>query len=215
MVAFGAVKKGRTRWPTRLALLLFVLVVSWLISWPLANWLRVVVPLHQADAIVIFSGSAGYVERSRYAAGLYEKGVAPLIILTNDHTRGGWSNEEERNPFFVERAVAELRAAGVDQSSIRVLNDPVFSTYDEAIVLRNYASAHQNSKLLFVTSPYHSRRALWTVRRVFGGMDTQIGIETPNPGLQSPKPWQWLFLRSGWRQVALEYLKLFYYRLRY
>jgi uncharacterized SAM-binding protein YcdF (DUF218 family) len=191
------------------------LVAAWLISLPLAYGLRVNEPLSKADAIVIFSGSAGYVERCRYAAWLFGRGVAPLIILTNDHTQGGWSNEQERNPLFVELAVAELRAAGVERDKILVLQDPVFSTFDDANVVRNYAEAHGTGKLLFVTSPYHSRRALWTVRRVFGGMNTHIGIETPDPGIQSPQPWQWLLSPSGWRQVALEYPKLFYYRLRY
>ena len=212
MVSIGALKKRKTRWAVRFWL---VLVSAWLISLPLAYWLRVSFPLQQADAIVIFSGSSGYVERCRYAAWLYGRGVAPLIILTNDHTQGGWSNEQERNPLFVELAVAELRAAGVEPNKILVLNDPVFSTHDDAKVLRTYAAAHGTGKLLFVTSPYHSRRALWTVRRVFSGMNTEIGIETPDPGLQSPQPWQWLLSPSGWCQVALEYPKLFYYHLRY
>ena len=212
MVSVGASKNRKTRWVVRFWV---GLVAAWLISLPLAYGLRVNEPLSKADAIVIFSGSAGYVERCRYAAWLYGRGVAPLIILTNDHTQGGWSNEQERNPLFVELAVAELRTAGVERDKILVLQDPVFSTFDDANVVRNYAEAHGTGKLLFVTSPYHSRRALWTVRRVFGGMNTQIGIETPDPGFQSPQPWQWLLSPSGWRQVALEYPKLFYYLLRY
>ena len=50
-----------------------------------------------------------YVERTRLAAESFVRGRAPVVLLTNDGQRGGWSKEEERNPLFVERAESVRR----------------------------------------------------------------------------------------------------------
>jgi uncharacterized SAM-binding protein YcdF (DUF218 family) len=66
-----------------------------------------------------------------------------------------------------------------------------------------------------VTSPYHSRRSLWTLRRVFKESGIEVGVKAVVPGQQSPLPvWWWLSPR-GWSMVAGEYLKLIYYRIKY
>ena len=39
-----------------------------------------------------------------------------------------------------------------------------------------------------VTSPYHSRRALWVFRRVLEPAGVEVGIDSPPPGEQSPQP---------------------------
>jgi hypothetical protein len=66
-----------------------------------------------------------------------------------------------------------------------------------------------------VTSAYHSRRALWTVRRVLSGSRIEVGIDPAEPGLETPRPGVRTFTLRGWRDVPEEYLKLIYYRVRY
>jgi uncharacterized SAM-binding protein YcdF (DUF218 family) len=66
-----------------------------------------------------------------------------------------------------------------------------------------------------VTSAYHSRRALWTMRRVFQNSGVEIGIQTPPTGWQSPEPATWWWYSSGWHSVAEEYPKIVYYWLWY
>jgi uncharacterized SAM-binding protein YcdF (DUF218 family) len=203
----------------RLAL---VVIVSLVVAWPLCAWvvarsLVVRDEMARADAIMVLSGASEYVERTRHAAELFRRGVAPKIILTNDNLRGGWNSEQQRNPFFVERAAEELRRAGVPPAQIEALPEPVASTYDEAVRLRAYAAEHRLRSVLVVTSAYHSRRARWTMQRVFRESGVRVGIAPVTAGetAETPAALNWWLSRRGWRSVAPEYPKLVYYWLRY
>jgi len=194
-----------------------LLVLLWPFgAWTAARALVVHAELAQADALVVLAGSSAYVERTRLAAELYRAGRAPVILLTNDNEPSGWSDAEQRNPLFVERAVAELTAAGVPRAQIEILSPPVASTYDEARALRDYAARQKLRSLLVVTSAYHSRRALWTLRRVFAGSNVELGLEPVAPGTrETPAPALWWLSLRGWSSVAGEYVKLLYYHARY
>jgi len=208
-----ATGKSRAR---RLARACVALVVLWpLVAWGVARALVVRDEWPRADVIVVLSGASEYVERTRYAAELWRRGVAPKIVLTNDNLRGGWNSEQQRNPYFIEREAEELRRAGVPGAQIEALPEPVASTYDEAVRLRAYASEQGIGSVLVVTSAYHSRRALWTMRRVFGGTSVRVGVAPVATGAQTPTPLTWWLSARGWRSVAPEYPKLVYYRLRY
>lgn len=191
-------------------------LVAWaLLAWGAARALVVRAELAQADAIVVLSGASVYAERARYAAELYGARRAPRIILTNDNQRGGWSNARQQNPFFFERAGEELQRAGVPAAQIEVLPQPVTNTYDESMLLRDYAAAHGLRSLIFVTSASHSRRALWTLQRVFQGSGVAVGLSPVAPGQQTPAPALWWLHVQGWRLVAGEYAKLLYYWFKY
>jgi uncharacterized SAM-binding protein YcdF (DUF218 family) len=205
----------RTRRGRILMAAVVILFVWCLVAWIAARALIVRMPLERADAIVVLSGSAAYVERTRWAAHLYSVGRAPVIILTNDNQMGGWSEAQQRNPLFSERARDELLAAGVPASRIEIAPGAITNTYDECVSLREHAERRGQRSLLIVTSAYHSRRALWTLEQVFRGSGISLGMETVMPGEQMPSPGVWWFSRSGWRGVALEYPKLVYYWLKY
>lgn len=196
-------------------IVVFALAVWWLIAWGLARSLIVHVELHPADALAVLAGSDAYLERTQLAAQLFFQGRAPRIVLTDDNLMGGWVSEEQRNPLFVERAIGELRRAGVPSDRIEVLSPPVSSTYEEAVLLQSYAATQKLHSLMVVTSAYHSRRALWTLRRVFENGDVEIGLAVVAPGYQSPRPATWWMRPRGWRIVALEYPKIVYYWLQY
>jgi uncharacterized SAM-binding protein YcdF (DUF218 family) len=199
-------------------ILLFVLagLVAWsLVAWIAARALIVSAEVPNADALVVLAGSSGYLERTHLAAKLFHQDRAPEIILTNDTEQGGWSNELQRNPFFIELAATELTRAGVPESKIERLEKAVSSTHDEALLLRDYAAQRGLRSILIVTSAYHSRRALWTFRRVFAGSGVEIGLSVVAPGEQSPSPATWWLQPRGWNLVAGEYVKLIYYRLAY
>jgi uncharacterized SAM-binding protein YcdF (DUF218 family) len=196
------------------------LVVAWpLVAWVAARALVVHDELPQADCIVVLSGASEYVERTRHAAELWRRGVAPKIVLTNDNLRGGWNSAQQRNLFFIEREAEELRRAGVPAAQIEALPEPVASTYDEAVRLRAYASEQRIGSVLIVTSAYHSRRALWTMRRVFRESGVRVGVSPVaadgSNAAQTPTPLAWWLSARGWRSVAPEYPKIVYYWLRY
>lgn len=191
-------------------------LAAWsLVAWGAARWLAVADALPRADAVVVLGGAAAYVERTREAARLYGEGRAPVVVLTNDGLRGGWSQEQQRNPFFHERAGDELRRAGVAADRIELVPGLVTGTHDEAVAVRAYAAARGWRSLLVVTSRYHSRRARWTFRRVFAGSDTAVGLAPAAPGEGTPPAFAWWLSPRGWRLVAGEYLKLIYYRWQY
>jgi uncharacterized SAM-binding protein YcdF (DUF218 family) len=195
------------------------LAAAALLLWPFAAWgaargLVVRAEVGRADALVVLSGSAAYSQRAAEAATLYKEGRAPLVLLTDDGVLGGWSEAEQRNPRFVELAAAELTRGGVPAESVKVLGARPTSTYDEAEAVRAYAAGRGLRSLVVVTSAYHSRRALWTWRRVFRGGGVEVGLE-PAEGARTPGAWSWWLSAGGWRQVGGEYAKMLYYVVRY
>ena len=184
-------------------------VAAWVVFAGLAPRLLVVsAPLASADAIVVMSGSSAYRERTKKAAELYHEGRAPLVVLTDDHTQGGWSSAQQRNPFFFERAIDELINAGVPEERIRIAQGNPTGTWEEALVIKQYAANQGLRSVLIVTSSYHSRRALRTIRQVFAGTETTVGLEpAPAPSLSA----FWWLRPDGWRTIGGEYVKLIYY----
>ncbi|HEX2271768.1 MAG TPA: YdcF family protein [Pyrinomonadaceae bacterium] len=197
---------------TRILKIFVLLVVVWVIVAALAPRALVVnEPLASADAIVVLSGSSAYVERTRKAAQLYREGRAPLVLLTNDQTRGGWSSALQRNPYFVERATDELINAGVPAEKIKIVPGLADNTRDEALIVKEYTVNEGFQSVLVVTSSYHSRRALRTLQQAFAGTRTTIGLE---PATAPPPPFWWL-RPEGWRTVGIEFVKLVYYWFKY
>jgi uncharacterized SAM-binding protein YcdF (DUF218 family) len=200
----------------RIIITVLIFLAAWSgLAWVAAKALIVQADLPQADALVVLSGSSNYMERTRAAAELFTAGRAPKIILTNDNEQGGWSSAEQRNPLFEELEFAELVRAGVPAEKIERLTGIVTSTYDEALQVRAIASAQGLRSIIVVTSAYHSRRALWTWRRVFQESGIAIGLSAAPTGEQSPNPFSWWWHPRGWSMVAGEYPKLIYYWLQY
>lgn len=199
----------------RIFKVLLLLLVAWFVAWIAARALIVDADIPKADAIVVLSGSSTYVERTHKAAELYNQGRAPLVILTDDNTRGGWSSAQQRNPYFVERAHEELVKQGVPPAQIRVAPGLASGTSEEAVVIKDYAVAQGLHSLLVVTSAYHSRRALRTLRKTFAATGTTVGIVTAPTGWQTPAPAFWWLHLEGWRSVAGEWVKLIYYFVKF
>jgi uncharacterized SAM-binding protein YcdF (DUF218 family) len=186
----------------------------WFVAWGSARLLIVSAPLEHADVIVVLSGSSTFVERTQLAAQLYAAGRAEKIVLTNDNRQGGWVSAEQRNPYFYERARWELQRQGIPAARIEVIGPPVNGTRDEALALRKYAAANGVNSVLLVTSAYHSRRALWTFRRLLSGTGVTLGMSPTTPGRQTPRPLTWWLHLRGWQMVPTEYVKLAYYWAR-
>ncbi len=196
----------------RILKILLLVVVAWVVMAALAPRALVVnAPLASADAIVIMSGSSAYRERTQKAAQLYHEGRAPLVLLTDDHTRGGWSSAQQRNPFFVERATDELISAGIPRDRIIVVPGLAESTRDEALLLKDYVVTQNLQSILVVTSSYHSRRALRTLNQAFAGTGKTVGLEPVPSSLEA----FWWLRPAGWRTIGIEYVKMVYYWFKY
>jgi uncharacterized SAM-binding protein YcdF (DUF218 family) len=190
-----------------------VLAVWVILAWVAGRALIVKAEIGSADALVVLSGSSSYLERTQKAAELFRQGRAPVVLLTNDHTRGGWSQPLQTNPYFVDRATEELIKQGVPAERIRIVPGVAESTRSEALIVKDYAAAHGFRSVLIITSAFHSRRALRTFRTSFAGTGIIVGLD-PSSGLRTSAALWWLS-PSGWRDVAGEYIKLVYYWSKY
>lgn len=204
----------------RLRRTILKIVSCGILIWPFAAWagakaLIKEAPLETADAILVLGGSATYKERTHEATRLLFEGRSRRILITNDNMRGPWSSAEQRNLFFYERSLEELKNAGVPAQNIDVVLKPVTGTYEEAEVIRDYAQQQGLHSILIVTSAYHSRRALWVFSRVFRDTGIRIGLISARPGMESPPPATWWLSVRGWKSVPTEYVKMIYYVINY
>ena len=176
----------------KIAIIFATLAILWIGLAPsLASRLVVERKLERADANLVLSGSAAYKERTKKAAELYKQGVAPRIIITNDGERAGWSTIDQRNPPYVELEQRELLANGIFPDAITVLRGEVTGTDMEAKALAKEADERPLSSVVLVTSPYHTRRALWTFEMFLEGKAVAIGIENAEHDDRYPKPTTW------------------------
>lgn len=160
----------------------------------------------KADALVLMAGSASL--RLPAVVQLYEKGVAPKILLANDGNKGAWSSKYKTNLYLVEWAREYLLKKNVPEEAIELLNFSERGSYYDALNTRAYVSANNNTNtLLVITSDYHTRRTLWTFNRVFADLDIQIGVY-PIPIIRD---YHILHLKT----LTVEFLKLLYYLIRY
>ncbi|HEX8287343.1 MAG TPA: YdcF family protein [Pyrinomonadaceae bacterium] len=202
----------------KVLIICLALFLGWIFIAPfLAESLIVEKPLEKADAILVLGGSSVYVERTQKAAEIYKTGVAPVIFLTDDGERTGWSKIEKRNVPYVEMAQRSLISQGVAPDAIVVLQPQVTGTIYEARVLAQKAKAENLQSVLLVTSAYHTRRTLWTFERLFAenNVKTELGIVAPATGEQTPPPFIWWLSPRGWGLVAGEYVKFLVYWVYY
>jgi uncharacterized SAM-binding protein YcdF (DUF218 family) len=163
-------------------------------------------PLDRPDAIISLASHEW--ERLPRAAELARSTPSAAVWLTVPVrvTRHNCENCGER--------VARLANAGVDPSRVVLLPDRVMNTHDEAKAAVAFARLHPVDRLVVVTSPFHTRRALATFTRAFeaAGLHTEVGMVTP-VGQANPSHW-WL-RRSDRQYVAYEWAAIVYYGARY
>lgn len=194
------------------------LILAWLVIAPLlAHLLIIEKPIGKADAIWVLGGSGTYLERTQLTAELYKEGISQKIYLVNDGEFGGWNRAEQRNLPFYEISQRELIAQGVAKDDIEILPENVTGTNYEADLFAKIAKEKGIKSILLVTSAYHSRRALWTFQESIqkNNLSIEIGIESPQVGIQTPPKFSWWLSRKGWMMVGGEYLKFVYYWLNY
>jgi uncharacterized SAM-binding protein YcdF (DUF218 family) len=200
----------------RVLIVLVILMVSWVFLAPfLANRLIVEKPLKKADVILVLSGSKVFKERATKAAAEYKKSVADKVLLTDDGGYAGWSQEEQKNPKFVDLAKRELIAQGVAAEDIEILKPEVTGTIYEAQNLAKAIKENDWRSALIVTSPYHTRRSLDTFTKIINDQNFTVGIVSTPFGNQTPLARTWWLSGHGWDLVGGEYVKSLYYWVYY
>ena len=109
------------------------------------------------------------------------------------------------------RRVLELE--GVPPSAIRVAPGIVDSTWGEAQAVAGLLPPGQPAKVVIVTSPEHTRRALWAFRKVFAG--TAVDVRVASAEHLHFDETNWWRRDEGVLAYLHEVMKLPYYWARY
>jgi uncharacterized SAM-binding protein YcdF (DUF218 family) len=155
-------KETAQRWFRRIlltgGLLALVYVLSPLLLNAAARQLIREDVLPKADAIVALGGDA-LCMRERHAAELYHRGLGRKIIIAGLPFAWGGNTGDAKRRYLICRGVAD--------ADILVL--PVATnTRQEANTLHQMMRQNQWHSMIVVTSPFHSRRALFTMERGAG-----------------------------------------------
>ncbi|HBG19753.1 MAG TPA: hypothetical protein DDY32_10910 [Desulfobulbaceae bacterium] len=195
----------------RLLWLLLTIVISLTIiktSIPLLeNFLVVKKELPHAEALVVMAGSM--TERLPVAARLFQDGVAPRILLTNDGNLGAWSAEKNRNLYSIEWAESDLTNMQVpDQAIVKLTYSASGSIYD-ALNSRKEILEKGIQSIIIVTSDYHTRRSLWTFERILRDHPVAIGTYPVTSALSKSSDFE------KFPELCREMIKYLYYTLSY
>lgn len=203
----GFYRRQRNRWVRTLSLLaaVYLLVFHTPFVWLLGDQLAVRHEPRVADAIVVFSGNgeAGYINQSYQrravdAIRYFKAGYAPLIILSSG-----------KNQTFpeVEMIRSLLIDKGIPEQAIQILETFPHSTFENVVLVKGILTERSAKSILLITSPYHSRRALWVWRRVMPELLVLAPavVDTPK---RSP---QWEASVDQMKVIGYEYLAIAYY----
>jgi uncharacterized SAM-binding protein YcdF (DUF218 family) len=169
-------------------------------------------PLRKADAIVVLSGAP--VERWLEAADLYHEGFAPRLVLSPGRTDYAARLARDRGIHLMTEAEIVRDALGqlrVPQDAVIVMPGSMDNTADEAHASRVLAEQNGWTRLIVVTSKYHSRRTRFAFRREF--RDTRMAIIVRPSRYDEANPARWWRSRNDIRSVVYESEKLLLYRL--
>ncbi len=187
-------------------LLLSLLLVA--IAW-LPRLLAVPPSADPADLLFVFPGEVP--QRARCAARRYRAGVAPLLLFSGGSVRPELAavgrplaDAEVNRLISVQHGVPPAAACAIPSGT---------STWEDAGVLRAWLRSHPARRVLAVTSPSHSRRALWTLRVALADTGVDVGITYCRPP-DGPLSGWWLRERALVR-IFDEGVKLALYGLRY
>ena len=165
----------------------------------------------QADAIVILGG--GGPDRAREAADLFNDGLAPRVVITREEAPDNYRELAELGIALVlphENYLRVLNGFGVTDADIVRIEDTSSESMDELRGVRQFALDRGWSRLIVVTSNYHSRRALLITDYVFDA-EWQIAVVGSRYSEFRPNGW-WREVRHV-RTFLIEFQKLLAYEL--
>jgi uncharacterized SAM-binding protein YcdF (DUF218 family) len=158
--------------------------------------------LQTSDVIIVLAGNSPF--RARHAEALYQAGLAPSVILSN----------EPLSSHGVQTTWLELRQYGlvhlaIPDEAIVPIAEISDSTYEEATRSRAIMQARGWRSAILVTDPFHMRRAVLTFRQAFDEAGFHVAASPADEGKYGVDNW-WTD-RNATVRVVQEYLKLGYY----
>jgi uncharacterized SAM-binding protein YcdF (DUF218 family) len=196
------------RW---LGLLLVLTILGSLLLLPFAGrLLSHEDPIEHADVILALAGAR--VERWLEAVDLYKEGWAPRLVLSPGPAEPIENQLRARGvdyPRDGDLARDAAIALGVPPDAVMVLPGPVDNTAQEAAVFKRIVAPSRITRVIVVTSPYHTRRTGYAFRRVFA--DTPVRVIVRGTRYSPSQPRRWWRQRGDVRYVMSELPKLLAY----
>jgi uncharacterized SAM-binding protein YcdF (DUF218 family) len=169
-------------------------------------------PLERSDVIFVLAGAR--VERWLEAVDLYRAGWAPRILLSAGRVEIAELQLRERGIRFP--AEAELiRDAMVQMEvpadAITIIPDALDNTAHEAAASHGVLRANGWTRLIVVTSKYHTRRTMFAFHRELKGTPVRAIVRWTRYDESTPE--RWWAQRGDARFVVMETQRLLLYRL--
>ena len=196
---------ARGRAPVYAGLVVVGLVLTWMAvrAGPVLV-MRVLV----ANPEAIISLASHEWERLPTTARLATKCPSAVVLLTEP------PEVSEFNCHDCAHRLHRLSLLGVAEGRVQFLTLTGPGTHGEAVAARDYARHGGLRRLLIVTSPYHTRRALAVFRKVFEGTEVEIGVE-PALTHSVARPERWWLGGYDRSYVAYEWAAVVYYGWKY
>jgi uncharacterized SAM-binding protein YcdF (DUF218 family) len=169
-------------------------------------------PLDRSDGIVVLAG--GRAERWLEAVDLYREGWAPKIALSPgrvEPTEKLLLARGVRLPTDAHVARDVMTQLGVDPAAISIFAENVDNTAQEADAFRAFVLQEGWTRIIVVTSKYHTRRTRFAFAREFADVPVRIRVRASRYDAAVPE--RWWTSRGDVRYVTSELQKLLLYRL--
>jgi uncharacterized SAM-binding protein YcdF (DUF218 family) len=169
-------------------------------------------PLQKADAIFVLAGTR--LERPFEAVDLYKEGYAPVVVLSPGRQEVGETLLRQRGIRFPSEAELQRDALvqlGIPPAAILATSGYVDNTAQEANLLRAMVKTHRWTRVIIVTSKFHTRRAAFAFRRGLEGTGAEVVMRATRYDIADPAHW-WR-TRADFRFASSEFQKLIVYRL--
>lgn len=176
-------------------LVAIVLTHSMWLGW-LGDFLTVEQEPVRADLIVVLAGDS-YGHRILKGAELVKRGFAPLVLVSGPPGYYDLHENELAIPFAVRR--------GYPAEYFIPLPNEAHSTKEEAGALLPELERRGARRVIVVTSDFHSRRALRTLRARWTGIDIRMVPASD----EFFTPHGWWHSREGRKTFLLEWTKTF------
>lgn len=163
-------------------------------------------PLSQPDVIVSLASHEW--ERLPATAAMARRFPHALVVLTQPGTVTPFNCHDCAN------RVHRLELLGIWNERVRILPLLEGGTYGEALAVRRFVEETRLTRIVVVTSPYHTRRSLATFRSVLARVDAEVGVE-PATATSPAMPARWWMTPYDRAYVRYEWAGVAYYMLRY
>lgn len=165
--------------------------------------------LQKAEAIFILSG--GPADRAAEASRILKQGWAERVVCTGSQIPRLF---EVIGETYDEADLSKMALCeeGVEEEKIEVLHIGS-STREESYAILEYCKSMNIKRLIVVSDKFHTHRIDYAFRSIFDDAGIELILRgAPSSGYEEQK---WWAEEAGLLMVNNEYVKLFYYFLKY